>query len=394
MIFIIFIVGFFIVYLASIIIKPFIAVFFGNKIKETLKKDNQYYREKYKESRKHIDNLDKGFLKSVAETLHGSDCSEEEYITTQRKKEEKEYNSTLELYSFGVSFVCILILIGFGFLKVNEDNPPEPAKSKNLIVEKKVRFQKDCEGLKADTLESDFLKLDSLREQADMKKRRAKILYKQGLILRSQYQQVKDNRSAIYTKWGQYANCVNAQEDYRRAIATVLKETSKEEINRVKSPKKDNSPVLIHSPSPTKRYTNLEIKETCQHCIKYYNCMIKRSEKILYTGKYPQGLNPCVVDKGYSECSQLTTFLENSKFISKKHKEQFSRSPWHAFPDYYKHCSKTKKVSCKTSTCWSNNPSGVYDVAVSQCNVKNQIESWKFLKDAYCGKLQKKFFKL
>ena len=407
MIFIILIITFIFAYITSFIIKPFIAVFFGNKIKRSQRKDDQYYREQYNESRKHIESLDKGFLKSVAETLHGSDCSEEEYITTQRKKEEKEYNSTLDLYSFCLSFLCILVLIGFVFLKENKDSPTKLEKPKNPIAEKEADFRKYCKGLKKDTLESDFLKLTDLQEQADMMKKRAKVLYKQGLITRSQYQQAKDSRSVIGQKYNQYSFCLNAKADYRRAIATTLKKESQEKVkDNAKQPKKDDSNIKGCSHGywwdgdscVYKKFTNSEIKKACQHCIKHYNCMIKIFET---TGKFPKlsALNIC--EKGRLECWQLKEFLRDNKFISEKHKEQYNslfegpKFYWHAFPDLYKHCSEKRKVPyhCKTAHCRSNNPNGIYFVT-EECDYKNRIESFKFLRDVYCGKLQKQFFKL
>ncbi len=407
MIFIILITIFIVAYLTSFIIKPFIAVFFGNKIKKTQKKDDQYYREKYNESRKHIDSLNKGFLKSVAETLHGADCSEEEYIITQREKEEKEYKSTLDLYSFGLSFVCILVLIGFSLLKGNKDDPTDPAKPKNPIAEKKAHFQKTCDGLKKDTLESDFLKLADLQEQADMNKKRAKVLYKQGLIPRSQYQKAKDTRSAIGQKYNQYYFCLHAKEDYRRSIATAVKEESQEEINNnSKQSKKEDSDTKGCSHGywwdgdscVYKRFTNSEIQETCQHCIKYYNCMINIFKT---AGGVPKMsvLNTC--NRGRLECRKLEEFLRDNKFISEKHKEQYNslfegpKFYWHAFPDLYKHCSEKRKTPyrCKTDYCRSKNPNGIYFLT-QECELKNQIEMYKFSRDLYCGRLQKQFFKL
>lgn len=391
----------FITYIISVIIKlfikPFIVIFFGNKIKKNLKKDDQYYKEKYKKTRKYIDSLDKGFRKTMTYAWEGVDCSEEEYITTQKQNEEKAYHSTLNKYSFnlsfGLSFLCIWVLVVLIISTGNKNNIAEPETPKNPVAEKKADFQKTCEGLKQDTLESDFLKLDRLKEQANMIKKRAKILYKQGLILHSQYQQAKDRRSAINQKWGQYWSCLNAKENYKRAIATISTEASQEETkNNTKQLKKDASPVFINSPPPQKRYTNSEITEACSHCINYYNCMIKTYEKYLNSGIFPKSK----ICNGEHECWQLRIFLKDNKFISKKHREKLlSNNPWHIFPNYYKpYCSETEKVSCRTSTCWSNNPDGTYDLPTSQCDSRNQIEVFKFLKDSYCGKFQKQFFKL
>ena len=105
-------------YLFSFLIISFVAFFYGDKIKEKLKslrKEDSYYKEQYQQSRKYIDNLDKGFWKSISEAVRGSDCIEEEYIAKAKKKEkesiEKAYYSELSFYSFGISLLCVLGLI-------------------------------------------------------------------------------------------------------------------------------------------------------------------------------------------------------------------------------------------------------------------------------------------
>lgn len=254
----------FISYLISFLIKPFVAVFYGDKIKEKLKslrKEDLYYKEQYKESRKYIDSLDKGFLKSVSDAFHGSDCTEEEYVVKKKEEEKKgieqSYDSELSVYSFGLSFLCILGLVGFVFLK---DDPAEPQKTKNPIAENKVYFKRQCGGLDLKTIEADFIKLSALQEEADMMKKRAKNLYKNGLILHSQYQQAKDNRSAIGIKWNKYAFCIQARADYKRSIATTITETSQEpKKNNVNQSKKNES--IVNISAPIKQYTE-EVKRT------------------------------------------------------------------------------------------------------------------------------------
>ena len=223
----------FISYLIGFLVKPFVAFFYGNKIKEklsSLRKKDSYYKEQYRERRKHIDSLDKGFLKSISEAISGADCSEEDYVKEKKKAEEinikKSYESELSSYSFFISLSFILGLIVFG--SVFEDDMSETKKPENPVAEKKAYFKKSCENIDLKTIGSDFKKLSALQEEADMLKKRAKILYKSGLILRSQYQKAKDRRFAIGQKWLDYYSCIQAREDYRRSIAAAITETSQD----------------------------------------------------------------------------------------------------------------------------------------------------------------------
>ena len=391
----------FISYLISFLVKPLVAFFYGDKIREklsSLRKKDSYYREQYKESRKYIDSLDKGFLKSVSEAFHGSNCTEEDYVTEKKKEEErsieKSYNSELSVYSFGVSLVCILGLIGFG--AVFKDDLPEQTKPKNPISEKKAYFKKQCEGLDLKTIEADFKKLSALQEEADMLKKRAKILYKNGLILHSQYQQAKDNRSAIGIKFNMHYFCIQAREDYRRSIATAITESSQETIENNASPTKTNEP-LINISSPVKQYTDSEIKEVCQHCITYYNCEINKYQKTLHRGKYINDAFSCTSNvalrKSYEECVKWQSFLLD-KFINEKKEKAFYEADYTVFPDYFEKCTEKQKASCITSYCRSNHPSGVYEIPTFRCELKDHIGIMKFHKAAYCGKLRNRFFSL
>ena len=117
------------------------------------------------------------------------------------------------------------------------------------------------------------------------------------------------------------------------------------------------------------------------------------------TGEFSTKANIC--DSRSLECWQLEEFLINNRFISEAHRTQYNalfggpKFYWDAFPNLYKRCSEKRKVPyrCKTDYCRSNNPNGIY-FFTKECELKNQIEMYKFLRDLYCGKLQKKFFKL
>ena len=398
----------FISYLLSFLFKPFIDFFYGDKIKKklnSLRKDDAYYREKYRESRKYIDSLDKGFLKSVGEAFHGSDCSEEDYITEKKKEEEKSiersYDSELSLYSFGLSFLCILGLVGFGFFSTKQKQNPE--KPKNPIAEKKADFKRICEGLDLKTIEADFKNLSTLQEQSDMMKKRAKVLYKNGLILRSQYQQAKDNKSAIGINFNKYYFCIQAREDYKRSIAAVAEETEKEILHKktesnTKQP--ENEPVVNIGAPIKKHWTDLEIKEACGHCATYYNCEIRSRHKVLqYLKSFSIGSEikvlSCAGDnpKSYTECNEWESFLSEN-FISKKHEDNFYNANYKTFPDYFEKCTEKQKVSCITSYCRSNHPNGVYEVTTERCDLTGQIGVMKFSKAVYCGKLRNRFFKI
>ena len=119
----------------------------------------------------------------------------------------------VQFYKF-IGFIFLVIwIVGL----INEETETEKPQ-KNPIAEKHEDFERNCEGLKKETLEADFNKIAVAQEQADMLKKRAKILYKQGQIPRFQYQAVKDRRVAIGTQYNKYYFCLYAKTEYLKAM--------------------------------------------------------------------------------------------------------------------------------------------------------------------------------